>query len=344
MVGVDVAHLPVIDLRKAKGKERPALARQLHEALTTTGFFYLEGVDDRYNAVELKTLSHWFSNLPLQLKMDISKKTFNKNASHNYRGYFPVQPGEPSHKEGFELGPNNCADQKPPTEFAKFFMESNQWPVDPPGVTGEADKFKKVMMEYNDFLGKAGVELLRLVAEGWPKSTHSEFFTELFTPTHLSTFRLLHYPPRDASPPPCAIDGDYVVQCGGHRDSGFFTLVSTFDYPGLQIQLEDGKWLDVPSRPGAMVVNIGILLSRISGGVLKATTHRVVDFGGHRWSAPYFLEPKFDANVNIKLPPLNKNEESGSTERQNYGKWLFKNLIGYEEYRDLAEKWGNIAQ
>jgi len=59
-------------------------------------------------------------------------------------------------------------------------------------------------------------------------------------------------------------------------------MLETFDYKGLQIRNSEGVWSDVEHRPGSMIVNIGILFSKITGGILKATPHRVVDYGGDR--------------------------------------------------------------
>ena len=62
------------------------------------------------------------------------------------------------------------------------------------------------------------------------------------------------------------------------------TILSTFDYKGLQIREEySSKWKDVPKMEGCAVVNIGNLLSEISNGVLVATNHRVVDLGVDRY-------------------------------------------------------------
>nr|XP_027230375.1 1-aminocyclopropane-1-carboxylate oxidase-like [Penaeus vannamei] len=91
--------LPVIDLRLARGSTRPALVQQLKKALTEVGFIYLVGVEG-YDEEELLRLTKWFFSLPLEMRMRISKKSFNPECEHEYRGFFPVIPGEVSHKEG----------------------------------------------------------------------------------------------------------------------------------------------------------------------------------------------------------------------------------------------------
>ena len=76
-----------------------------------------------------------------------------------------------------------------------------------------------------------------------------------------------------------------MLLCSAHHDSGFVTMVSTFDYAGLELLRDDGSWMPVPCRKGAVVVNIGDMLASISGGKWKATNHRVIDHGVDRWDS-----------------------------------------------------------
>lgn len=81
-----------------------------------------------------------------------------------------------------------------------------------------------------------------------------------------------------------------------HKDSGFLTLLSTFMYPGLQVEI-DGEFRSIKSVKNAFVVNIGCTLEKISGFKIKATNHRVLDIGVERFSTPFFFEPKFSARI-----------------------------------------------
>lgn len=87
-----------------------------------------------------------------------------------------------------------------------------------------------------------------------------------------SALRLLHYPPVTPT-----TTGN---RCKAHSDYGSVTLLSTDGVSGLEIFL-DGTWWPVPHIPGALVVNIGSLLSEwtrtANSGVppLLATLHRV---------------------------------------------------------------------
>lgn len=93
------------------------------------------------------------------------------------------------------------------------------------------------------------------------------------------------------------------VSCGAHSDYGCVTLLLADGTKGaLQAWVEsggeEGRWVDVDPVEGALVVNIGDMMSRWSGGKWKATRHRVVHRGGgYRVSVPFFFEPDWDARV-----------------------------------------------
>ena len=71
---------------------------------------------ENYDAELALSLAKWFFDLDIQHKMDLATKGFNKKNSNVYRGYFPVQPGNLSCKEGFEAGEE---DQKAQEHLAR---------------------------------------------------------------------------------------------------------------------------------------------------------------------------------------------------------------------------------
>ena len=53
-----------------------------------------------------------------------------------------------------------------------------------------------------------------------------------------------------------------------------------------------GDWLDVPPVEGALIVNVGDMLHRMSNGRLISTPHRVINATrGERYSVPFFFDP-----------------------------------------------------
>jgi isopenicillin N synthase-like dioxygenase len=86
-----------------------------------------------------------------------------------------------------------------------------------------------------------------------------------------------------------------------HSDSGVLTLLhQRADYAGLEVQLRDGQWVQVPVRSDALVVNIGQLMARWTNGRWQATRHRVraaEDPASSKTSIVTFLLPAVDAVV-----------------------------------------------
>jgi flavonol synthase len=81
-----------------------------------------------------------------------------------------------------------------------------------------------------------------------------------------------------------------------HTDDSAVTILSQQgSYEGLQIQAPDGTWLAVPVLPGALLVFSGSLLTRWTGGRMRAGRHRVVAGGPQtRRSTAVFVYPALD--------------------------------------------------
>ena len=103
-----------------------------------------------------------------------------------------------------------------------------------------------------------------------------------------SILRLLHYPAQTTPPP------EGSVRAAAHEDINVITLLLGAEEAGLEVLHRSGEWLAVNPPAGALVVNIGDMLSRLTQGLLPSTTHRVVNpvaaRSGHaRYSTPFFL-------------------------------------------------------
>ncbi len=108
-----------------------------------------------------------------------------------------------------------------------------------------------------------------------------------------SILRLLHYPPQ-LTPPP-----EGTVRAGAHEDINVITLLLGAEEAGLQVLHKSGEWLDVNPPEGALVINCGDMLQRLTGGVLPSTTHRVLNPSAERarfprYSTPFFLHFNHD--------------------------------------------------
>jgi isopenicillin N synthase-like dioxygenase len=116
-------------------------------------------------------------------------------------------------------------------------------------------------------------------------------FLERATKDGNSVLRLLRYPPADFSGP--------ALRAGPHEDINAITLLVGAEEAGLEILNRDGTWLAVNPPSGAVVVNIGDMLARLTNDVLPSTTHRVANpaperGGVARYSMPFFLHFRSD--------------------------------------------------
>jgi len=88
------------------------------------------------------------------------------------------------------------------------------------------------------------LKLLEYMAIGLGKDRY--FFHEWFEHDSLSTFRAIHILPRSVG----IVDSSGLapdvakLTTPEHADGGFITLLSTFGYPGLQVEL-DGEYKSI---------------------------------------------------------------------------------------------------
>lgn len=115
-----------------------------------------------------------------------------------------------------------------------------------------------------------------------------------------SILRLLHYPAQTEAAP------DGTVRAAAHEDINVITLLLGAEEAGLQVQHSSGEWLSVNPPSGALVINCGDMLQRLTAGRLPSTTHRVLNPAPDRahlprYSTPFFLH--FNSNYLIEALP-----------------------------------------
>ena len=89
------------------------------------------------------------------------------------------------------------------------------------------------------------------------------------------------------------------------------------------------RWHALEPDAGALVVNTGLALQRLTGRALVATQHRVLYEKRHRVSIPFFFEPIPDfamdaASLGLPFPPARR--------RQSYEGFLGESLAKFAEY------------
>jgi len=155
-------------------------------------------------------------------------------------------------------------------------MAPNIWPAEVPA-------FQACFSSLFSAFDRAGHRLLQAIARHLRLST--DFFADTVRDGN-SVLRVLHYPPI-----PADAGG---VRAGAHEDINTITLLLGAEEAGLELLDRDGRWLPIAPPPGALVVNIGDMLQRLTNHVLPSTSHRVVNpaperRGFARYSMPFFL-------------------------------------------------------
>jgi isopenicillin N synthase-like dioxygenase len=283
--------LPLIDISRfrAPGTDRAAFLAELRSAAHEVGFFYVtgHGVPAALRD-EALTAARAFFALPEQQRLEIE----NLN-SPQFRGYTRTgteyTAGSADWREQIDIGPERTAlDTGPDDPDYLRLIGPNQWPSALP-------ELKDIVLRWQAEALRVSREVLRALAAALGQD--EGYFDQWFDDEAAAHVKIVHYPPRVAQ------DADQGV--GAHKDYGYLALLQQDDVGGLQVQREDGGWIDAVPVPDAFVFNIGEMLEIATQGYLKATQHRVVSpqQGVDRYSIPFFLGPRLDAVVKpLELP------------------------------------------
>ena len=150
------------------------------------------------------------------------------------------------------------------------------------------------ILNYYKMASDLASELLDWVEKYSPADVsahYSESLSNMIMDTPNTLLRILHYPPFNGTEEPGAI------RAAAHEDINLLTILPAANEPGLQVQAQDGEWLDVPGDFGHLIVNIGDMLQEASQGYFPSTSHRVINptgenSGRSRISLPLFLHPR----------------------------------------------------
>jgi isopenicillin N synthase-like dioxygenase len=326
--------IPVIDvsaLFDASTAARNSADQAIMSAAASSGFFVARGfpVDmpiDRDSRAELLRLFQ----MPEHEIRPLWRQKFDASHANVYRGWFPLQKGFPTSKEGIDLGPD-VAYGPSVIHSGDPLREATPMPAADalPGWRESAARYYHAMVH-------ASQVLMRSIARGLSLQEH--FFDHAFD-KGLSTLRLLHYPPRMDIQEGAEADRDlwlthqdrrYYVTGAPHVDSGFLTLLAQDGVAGLQARHRDGRWIDVPPVEGTLAVNFGKVLEKWSHGRIQATEHRVVGTGQPRMSIPFFYEARADAE--IRPLPM---DAADTFEPFFYGDYLWATTTQFVEFRGM---------
>ncbi|MBM3524678.1 MAG: isopenicillin N synthase family oxygenase [Alphaproteobacteria bacterium] len=319
-----IACIDVAPLFGASGPARDAVDAAIIAVAADSGFMTIRGFEavataDRAARAELLRIF----TLTDESKRRLYRRKFDPARPNIYRGWFPLQHGERTHKEGIDIGPDLvrpiAVAEDPLRELTPLPEESAL-----PGWRAAASTYYRGME-------RLGLTMMRSLARGLglPEAQFDANFRD-----GISTLRLIHYPAR--RPESLVGISDVITEDGrhitgaAHVDSGLVTLLAQDGVPGLQARGRDGAWIDVPPTEGTLAINFGKLLERWTGGRIRATEHRVVGTGADRCSIPFFFEPAVDAVIApLPLPGIEAFAPFA------YGDHLWAAMTRFVEFRGL---------
>ena len=326
--------IPSIDVSSlfgAPSREREHVDRAIMMAAATSGFMVVRGFppDVPAGSAARAELLRLFQ-LPESETRKLWRQKFDPSHPNVYRGWFPLQKGFLTAKEGIDMGADvvhgaavvrNDDPLREPT------------PLPPPAAL---PGWRESVVHYYRAMEKVSQALMRAIARGLILDEH--FFDRAFE-KGLSTLRLLRYPVRTDADQTAQSDPSvwvthhgnrYYVNGAPHVDSGFLTLLAQDGVSGLQARHLDGTWLDVPPTDDGLAVNFGKVLERWCGGRIKATEHRVIGSGRERMSIPFFYEARADAEIGPL--PL---DGAASFESFLYGDYLWATTTQFVEFKGM---------
>ena len=254
------------------------------KAYEEIGFVALKGhfLDDQLVGNLYKEIKNFFS-LPID-----TKRAYEIEGIGGQRGY--ISFGKESAKGKKE------GDLKEFWHFGQYVDDDQERAKEyPENVTvNELSEFNNIGKETYQMLEKTAKYVLRALALYLDLK---ETYFDDYIHNGNSILRPIHYPPILAEPA-------NAVRAAAHGDINLITLLMGAQGRGLQVQNNDGDWIDAMANPDELMINVGDMLSRHTNNKLKSTIHRVVNpprelWGTSRYSIPFFMHPISEMKLDV---------------------------------------------
>ena len=281
--------IPVLDLQDfIGGNEQKAnqFVKSLGDALHEVGFFALvnHGVEPKiiqaaYGAAEAFFALSSDTKAQYEIANLKGQRGFTQFGKEHAR-----DSKAPDLKEFWHLG------RETPTEHPTDYPD-NIWPREVP-------QFQLVMATLFEELEACADHLMSACAQYLEQPT--DFFSTQVKEGQ-TILRVIHYPPIKAEDTPNS------QRAAPHEDINLITLLCEATTPGLELLKADGEWLSIEPIEGQIIVDTGDMLQALSNGLLRSTTHRVVNpnssrepsgqRSSRRFSMPFFVHPRPDFDL-----------------------------------------------
>ncbi len=279
--------IPSVNLADFLSKDpakKEQFIKQIGHAYETIGFVALKGHFLSEELIEnLYTQIKAFFDLPLE-----TKHSYEIPENNGQRGY--VSFGKESAKGKKE------GDLKEFWHFGQYTEGNPDFEgVYPENIqVAELPQFNETGKETYQMLEKTAKYVLRSLAL---HLNLDETYFDHFIANGNSILRPIHYPPITQEP-------KNAERAAAHGDINLITLLMGAQGKGLQVQNNNGEWIDAIAAPDELMINVGDMLSRHSNNKLKSTIHRVVNppkelWGSSRYSIPFFMHPISEMKLDV---------------------------------------------
>ena len=315
--------VPVVDISPFVGeKDAPADARQrvaraVDAACRSVGFMQITG-----HGIPEEVLQGMTDALDAFFLQDTDVK--KRCTSDNNRGYSPPNSenlslslgveatyGANDYFEAFNIGTQTS--DYPGLGLSEAVYQPNVWPA------AEGERVPEGMKQFRANLERwfhAAAQTARTLTGVFEHALNVPEGTITALASHsVDVLRCINYvlPPGTSA----KVD-DEQMGMGEHTDYGIVTILWADRVAGLQVLGTEGQWHDVVPEPGALLVNLGDVMARLTNDQWLSTLHRVkppVENGviRRRRAAAFFHDGNEDAvvhplpgMVDASHPPLYK--------------------------------------
>ena len=309
----DFRSIPVIDISGLHdGKLTDEIGKSLHEASQGLGFIYVKGHGIPTDVIDAaRDSAYRFFRSDAEQKSTIA-------ISARHRGWLGLGDArmqddlKPDLKESFVWGYQDSNGDAPSDHPLRG---PNQWPSFVPELEACA----------MDFFQRTH-HVAHLLMRGFAAGLNLDKDVFLKSSTHpLSRASFVYYPAQ----PKCQGEDRFGV--GPHTDFGVLTVLCQDSVGGLQVKTIDDEWMEAPPVDGALVVNVGDLLSRWTDGSYNSTPHRVINKSGReRLSLVLAFDPDPETIIDARdiFGPDYKAKEPAIT-CGDYLVWRFSRSFSY---------------
>ncbi|KAI0100352.1 2OG-Fe(II) oxygenase [Nemania sp. FL0031] len=316
------SEIPIIDVSgifSSSKDDRTNVARQIREAATNNGFFYIKnhGIPSEVPEAACERLLEFFRQPP-----EVKERAHIRQSKY-FNGYKPPRSQRINPFESVDVRETFSWTYDPrydpsvpdpaaiPPHIARYLRcEEFYWEA-----TSNLPHFKEAIIRY----WRSCLAVARALVRAFALSLDlpEDFFAEKFTHPD-AALALNYYPPLPVSTQQqqqtSAEQGEAEVSIGSHTDFQLFTILWQDSNGGLQVLNRQGQWINARPIPGTFVVNIADYMQRITNDRYVSTVHRAQNYSGNeRISMPFF----FGFNLNESCGVLDSCVAEG--EEKKYG-------------------------